>query len=416
MKESILYDHKAEYEIVKRLFQSPNEYERTTLEADDFHNEANRELFSVISYLRNSCDIGTVRTELEKRGKIDAVGGLSGIADLLIESANIQAPEYYEAKLKDLAERRAQVSALKEKYERIIDLDCDYRSVNNAGIFTTGDIEGDIWLYHHDGDAARFCTPSQALDQYFSTGIWDFIVVTGIPGHGKSEFVDWIALSNVRKYGHKIAFFSPENYPLHRHAAKLIEKIKRKPFRSDYEKAMTPEEIKEGIEYLRDKIYFIYPDDESLDIDYVLNKFKMCKAKYGIDGVVLDPFTELDWNNKGGMNQTDYIGQCLTKMRRFARIHDVYFILVAHPRIMKKDDDGYYIPPTMYDISGSANFNNKADIGVTVYRDPLVDGKTTVYVNKMRFKGNGKIGECELNYNIKTGEYSDVFGGDEKWD
>jgi twinkle protein len=60
--------------------------------------------------------------------------------------------------------------------------------------------------------------------------------------------------------------------------------------------------------------------------------------------------------------------------------------------------------PGLYDISGSANFANKADFGIVVHRD-LKTGRTTISVRKCRFKHLGKIGEAELEYDVPTGCY-----------
>src|SRR5215471_13332615 len=65
--------------------------------------------------------------------------------------------------------------------------------------------------------------------------------------------------------------------------------------------------------------------------------------------------------------------------------------------------------PTLYDISGSANWANKADLGVVVHRDPGKDGtRTDVYVRTVRFKSAGKIGVASLRYDRATGRYSEI--------
>ena len=47
---------------------------------------------------------------------------------------------------------------------------------------------------------------------------------------GKSEFVDYIVTKLNIKHGWKAAFFTPENYPLKFHYAKLFEKMIGKKF------------------------------------------------------------------------------------------------------------------------------------------------------------------------------------------
>ncbi len=79
-------------------------------------------------------------------------------------------------------------------------------------------------------------------------------------------------------------------------------------------------------------------------------------------------------------------------------------ILVAHPAKLRRREDGSLPIPGLYDISGSANFANKADFGIVVHRD-LKTGRTTISVRKCRFKHLGKIGEAELEYDVPTGCY-----------
>ena len=57
-------------------------------------------------------------------------------------------------------------------------------------------------------------------------------------------------------------------------------------------------------------------------------------------------------------------------MQCHPRRRQVLVILAAHPVKMKKDPvSGKFPVPTMYDISGSAAFFNKADFGIAIERD-----------------------------------------------
>jgi twinkle protein len=65
--------------------------------------------------------------------------------------------------------------------------------------------------------------------------------------------------------------------------------------------------------------------------------------------------------------------------------------------------------PTLYDISGSANWANKADIGLVVHRDPDRDPtRTDIFIRKVRFKSVGKIGMTSLRYERATGRYAEI--------
>ena len=64
--------------------------------------------------------------------------------------------------------------------------------------------------------------------------------------------------------------------------------------------------------------------------------------------------------------ETDYIGRAIRAIKHFAKQYDVAFWLVAHPT---KPQQGVNKIPGLYDISGSANFANKADYGLIIHRD-----------------------------------------------
>jgi twinkle protein len=79
---------------------------------------------------------------------------------------------------------------------------------------------------------------------------------------------------------------------------------------------------------------------------------------------------------------------------------------VAHPTKIKKEAGKYEIP-TLYQISGSANFFNKTDNGFTVYRD-YQTGEVVVYIQKVRNEFVGKIGQVSFRYDKFTGRYSET--------
>ena len=126
-----------------------------------------------------------------------------------------------------------------------------------------------------------------------------------------------------------------------------------------------------------------------------------------------------------GYTETQYISEVLTKIKRFAVINRIHIILIAHPRKIDKqetksktetDEQGNqknvakFRVPNLYDINGSANFYNKCDNGITVYRD-LEDNSVSVYIQKVKYKFVGKIGKVDFKYELITNRYSDNGDG-----
>jgi twinkle protein len=95
-------------------------------------------------------------------------------------------------------------------------------------------------------------------------------------------------------------------------------------------------------------------------------------------------------------------------VKRFVANHGVHVWFVAHPA-KRYRDNGKLPVPTLYDISGSANWANKADIGFVIHHDPTEDAtRTDIYVRNVRFKSVGKIGAVSLRWDRATGRCSEI--------
>jgi twinkle protein len=68
----------------------------------------------------------------------------------------------------------------------------------------------------------------------------------------------------------------------------------------------------------------------------------------------------------------------------------------------QKDNHNMFDVPTLYDINGSANFYNKCDYGMVVYRN-FIDGIVKIIISKVKFKHLGQGGEVDFNYNSVNG-------------
>lgn len=276
------------------------------------------------------------------------------------------------------------------------------------GVFEISDISPQIDELFEAGMKRGHLPGWPCLDELYSVREGEWTLVTGIPGHGKSEVVDAIMVNLAERLGWTFAIFSPENQPLERHFAKLAEKFIGKPFNKGAPNRMSNREKEAAKAWASEHFAFILPDEDELTVDAVLKLARTTVMRKGVKGIVIDPWNELDHQRKD-VSETEYISQSLTKIRRFARECNVHVWLVAHPAKLQKDKaTGKYPVPTPYDVSGSAHWRNKADNCITVYREftegtKLVD----VHVQKIRFKEIGKVGIAILQYEYSTGRYSD---------
>ena len=269
------------------------------------------------------------------------------------------------------------------------------------GVFTVSDFEQSLDLLFQNGLQRGYTIGHENFDKLCSFETKRLCIVTGIPGSGKSEFIDEIAERLNIRYGWRFAFFSPENAPIQYHASKLIEKFTGGQFNT---KCIKPWEYQQVKEHLEKNFFFISPGD-NFRLDTILSKAKSLVRKKGIKALVIDPYNRIESDQDYRITETQHISKTLDRLTNFAQQNDVLVILMAHPTKMPKDKDGVTQVPTLYDISGSANFFNKADFGIVVHRD-RVNECVKVCVQKVKFRHLGEIGEAKFKYNINNGRYS----------
>lgn len=276
-------------------------------------------------------------------------------------------------------------------------------------IFDVRSIEESVINLYDNGYKQGVSTGYYNVDRHYTVRTGEITIVTGIPGHGKSEFIDALMMNIAMGEDWKFAIYSPENQPLERHAAKLIEKKVGKPFNKDIRTCLSKYELSTTLNEINKHFTFIYPkNDDEHKIDIILNLCKVVVMNKGIKGLLIDPWNELDHSRPHGLSETEYISQCLSKIRRFARLHDIHIWLIAHPTKLMRDKDGKYPVPSPYDISGSAHWRNKADNCITVWRNVQNhDSDVEIHVQKVRFKEIGSVGMAKLRYNYANGRYSD---------
>lgn len=268
-----------------------------------------------------------------------------------------------------------------------------------VGVFSITDFLPDIENLYNYGLPTGADTGMWGFDQHLKFHKGYLTTITGVPGHGKSDFLDHIIVKLLQRHGWKGAFYSPENRPTELHISKLLKKISQRPFMG--QDRMTQDEIYEALYLLENSIYFVKPEKD-FTLDSILSKVAELKNRRNIDWFVIDAWNKLE--HQYSESETKYIGQSLDKLVNFCERYNVHCFLVAHPRKIAKRDGKNYDIPTLYDIAGSANFFNKTDNGITVYRN--FDNNTVeVHIQKVKFSHWGKVGQQNFTYDTATGLY-----------
>lgn len=245
-------------------------------------------------------------------------------------------------------------------------------------------------------------TGFHSLDDLMLLSKQYLMVVTGMPSCGKSEVLDAIAVNTAILHDWSWLYFSPENFPLEEHLKKIVEKLSGKNLNS-----LSDSQIDTNSTWAQDHFAWVNPDDEKFSLSSILDEVEnRIVSGFKVDAIVIDPWNELDHSLQSGMRDDQYISKCLTQIRRFHRKYDILTCVIIHPTKMQKEN-GKYPVPNLYDCNGGAMWRNKADFGLCVHRHDLSEHAANIYVQKIKFKTMGRVGEIRLDYDFKSGRFKD---------
>lgn len=226
-------------------------------------------------------------------------------------------------------------------------------------------------------------------DNYLKIAMGEWSIVSGIPNSGKSDIVDQILCNLATKHDFRCAMFSPESFPYEGHIKRIANKLNNKNCSSD--------DLNNTKDFIEEHFFWIKIDLENLTLKGILDAFRDLVFQKGINVCVIDPWNMLDHS---AQRDFSYIGRILSEITQFCQQTKTHLFLVAHPRKIESVE-GVYKKPTLYDISGSADFFNKAYNGIIVYR--CIGQKTSyksdavrIYIEKVKRKENGQLGDFEV--------------------
>ncbi|REB27992.1 AAA family ATPase, partial [Staphylococcus pseudintermedius] len=107
-------------------------------------------------------------------------------------------------------------------------------------------------------------------------------------------------------------------------------------------------------------------DNDTFDIDWLIDKAIAAVGRHGNRGLVIDPWNEVEHAMPKGENVNEYTGRAIRALKRFGREFECIVIVVAHPN--KRASEKAPEDVSLYDISDTSHFANKADFGVVVAR------------------------------------------------
>lgn len=259
-------------------------------------------------------------------------------------------------------------------------------------------------IYLHGYQTAE-STRVPMLDEFFKWKRGETTVLGGIGNYGKSHYLSFLQLTKSYFDGTKWAVFSPENFPAEDYFIDLTEMLlgcasfgRDKPEKIFFDKAY---------EFVSKHFFYVYPEQLSPTPEYIKSKFLELILKEGVSGCLIDPFNQManDYAKVGGRSDK-YLESFLADCKRFAQQNNIYFTIIAHPTKLKKEANGNYPCPDVYDLAEGAMWSNKMD-NILMYHRPTgqtdPDSPICEHHSKKirRQKTVGKRGWIEFNLDRK---------------
>lgn len=266
------------------------------------------------------------------------------------------------------------------------------------GVYEIDDIFPSMLENFRNGVPLAPTTRFPETDEFWRWKKGDVGLFTGYANWGKTFYVLQMMLTKSIWDGWKWAVFCPENYPANDFYDDLVEMYVGKWLRE-----MTETEYTDACHFIGNHIFYVYPED-SHDIHSIHEKFRYLVLKKGIDGVLVDPFNQLDHNQKAYQREDQYLSEVLKDIKRFALLNSVVYNIVAHPK-NPSYQEGKQLPVVdMYDIAGGAMWGNKVDLIISYHRPRFHENKNSpeveIYVQKLKRKRTGgKLGNFPLTLN-----------------
>lgn len=283
-------------------------------------------------------------------------------------------------------------------------------------VLTAADVAKELENFYLNGHQKGYSIGLPQFDNIFTTYTKQFIVVTGFPSSGKSDFVDQMCVGYNIQHGWKTAYASTENFPAYLHVDKVVRKFYG--LRPDSTQ-VTELEWKKTVQHVSQNFFHINYDD-GYDLVKVLSKAEELVKRKGIRVLVIDPYNKVRYKEKISLSINDYTNSYLNLIDTFCKKHDVLVILVAHPNKPEKIN-GELQPPTFYDVKGGGEFYDMSPHGLLVHRERKDDDNpsnlVTIKVLKVKFANLGvNDASCQFGWNVNNGRYDKVIGGDTIWD
>lgn len=186
------------------------------------------------------------------------------------------------------------------------------------------------------------------------------IIATGVPGTGKTDFLNYLTMSVVNQKRSHVCFCSFETPNKYRHAGTLAQVWAGVSDLRD----MQPDEARPFVETVMHHITHISFPTEPATPEAILQRADQVRLQHpDLELLIVDPYLYLELTEGRNITETSAIRLMLRTFQQWALRHRIWVVIVAHPRKLQKQDGSPELEEIdMYSIAGSANWANIADM------------------------------------------------------
>jgi replicative DNA helicase len=421
---SIIIDPEAIVQVTEFLFP------------DDFYRDAHRTIYEVILQLyeqREPADFITICDELERRNKLEDVGGASYITSLINQVPTSGNVEYYgriverNAILRRLIEAAGQIAAIAyqeedadvalDKAEQLIFTISQRHARSDFALLR--DILSEYMnkldqLHERRGTIVGVPTGFTDLD-HLTGGLQksDLIILAARPAVGKTSLALTMAHNTAIKHQRSVAIFSLEmsKEQLVQRLLSMDAAIDQQRLRTGWIEDDEWERIVYAMGTLSEANIWI-DDTAGISTVEMRSKARRLQAEHGIDLIIVDYLQlmqSMSGSGKRNENRVQEISEISRNLKGLARELNVPVLALA--QLSRAVESRQSKVPQLSDLRESGSIEQDSDIVMFIYRDDVYNPETErkniadIIVAKHR---NGPVGTISLYFQASQTRFHDL--------
>lgn len=259
--------------------------------------------------------------------------------------------------------------------------------------------------YHEKGVYLGF----NKIDEFYSMQLGNCTDWTGFPMSGKTQVLMELLMNTSVFYGWKHLIYFPDVGNNVEILSDFIHKKTNKSFDPLKQNAITDQEIENEIEWITKHFKVL----TKIDVKATMTPMEFwdmaahIKNTEGLETASIDSWKDMShpYDKYGGY--ATYLEYCLPYRNHIAEENNLHLHTIIHPKLTEKENGKRNIP-TPYDLKGGSEWFNSGKCMITVHRPDIKDNMAQIHFNKIKPRSVGKIGHCELFFDINTLTYYDM--------